>query len=102
MTTKDFIAWMKKTLVPGIRTQRIIYSCWVLPQLNLNAEYSRFHDQPIGDLAEIMPLDTTLNKDAHEGSRRHFVTSQSGVTHGCCDTRLCDAKEGGAPLLPSV
>ena len=36
MTTKDCIAWMKKTLVTGIRTRRTIYFFWVLSQLNLN------------------------------------------------------------------
>ena len=88
MTAKDCIAWMKTTLVPGIRTRRTIYSCWVLPQLNLNKEFSRYDGRPVGDSAELMPLDTTLNKDVHECARRHVVMSRSGAAHGCRDTRL--------------
>ena len=49
LTAKDCIAWMKKTLVPGIRTRRTIYSCWVLPELNLNKEFARFHGRPVGN-----------------------------------------------------
>ena len=49
MTAKDCIVWMKKTLVSGIRTRRTIYSCWVLPVLNLNKELLRFHGRPVGD-----------------------------------------------------
>ena len=61
----------EKTRVPGIRTRHTIYSCWVLPELNLNKEFSRFHDQPVGNSAKLMPLDTTLNKDVHECTQRH-------------------------------
>ena len=87
MTAKECIEWMKKTLVPGIRTRRTIYSCWVLPQLGLNKDYLRFDGRPIGDLAEVMPLDTSLIKDVHESSRCHVVTSRSGAQHGCRDPR---------------
>ena len=39
----------KKTLVLGIRIRRTIYSCWVLPQLNLNKEFPGFYGRPVGD-----------------------------------------------------
>ena len=94
----------EKTLVPGIRTQRTIYSCCVLPKLNLNKEFPRFHGRPIGDSAELMPLDTTLNKDVHECARRHVVMSRSGAAHGCRDTRLfsfATHAKGDCSYLPS-
>ena len=65
MTAKDCIAWIKATLVLGIRTRRTIYSCWVLPQLTLNKDFPRFDGRPVGDSAELIPLDTTFNKGAY-------------------------------------
>ena len=62
-----FLSWS------GIRTRRTIYSCWVLPELNLNKEFPRFHGQPIGNLAKTMPLNTTLNKHIHQCARHYGV-----------------------------
>ena len=78
----------EKMLVPGIRSQCTIYSCWVLPELRLNKEFLRFHCRPVGDSAELMPLDTALNKDVHECAWRHVVVSWSGAVHGCRDALL--------------
>ena len=78
----------EKMLVPGIRSQCTIYSCWVLPELDLNKEFLRFHCRPVGDSAELMPLDTALNKDVHECAWRHVVVSWSGAVHGCRDALL--------------
>ena len=86
LTQKDTVAWMRETIVPG--TTCSIHECWIKPELDLNIDFGCFHDRPVGDSAEFMPLDNSLNKDAHESSRLHFVCSRSGVEYGCKDPRL--------------
>ena len=54
----------------------------------LNVEYLWFIDHPIGDCADLMPLDTSLIKDCHDLLRWNVVMSRSGIKQGCRETQL--------------
>ena len=86
LTHKDTVAWMKATIIPG--TTRSIHECWIAPELDLNIAHGCFHGRPVGDSAEVMPLDHSLNEDLHESSRFHVVCSRSGLEYTCKDPRL--------------
>ena len=43
-----------------------IINHWILPEYNLN-KYTIYSNRPIGNSPEVIPLDSNLNKDLHEG-----------------------------------
>ena len=45
---------------------------WILPELGLN-DGTPYANRPVGNSPKIMPLDCSLNKDIHEGVRRHYI-----------------------------
>ena len=45
---------------------------WILPELGLN-DGTPYTNCPVGNSPKIMPLDCSLNKDIHEGVRRHWI-----------------------------
>ena len=89
---------MKDTIIPGKMTS--IYDRWIKPELGLNDEFGkRWMACPIGDSAELMPLDNSLNNDTHEQVRRHMIMSHSGCKYGEKDPRmfsLATPKEGAS------
>ena len=52
--------------------RRGILDRWILPELYLNDSIP-YANRPVGNSPEIMPLDFFLNKDIHEGMRRHCI-----------------------------
>ena len=73
---------MKETTVPGM-TPRTIYNCWAKPELGLNAQFGKAWDgRPVGDTAELMPLDNSLNEDIHQSAQMHVDISRSGIKYG--------------------
>ena len=65
MTTKETVSWMKTQEVRE-GSDVTFHDKWILPQNELNSEYKRFKNRPIGNSPEMMPLDNCLNKDLHE------------------------------------
>ncbi len=88
LTHSSCVQWMKDTLLPG--EDRVIYDCWIKPELGLNDQYgSRWWQRPIGNSPELMPLDNSLNQDIHVAVRRNTMWSlvlRKFVSHG--DNRL--------------
>ena len=76
MTEKGCVKWMKNTRVSEFDT-RTYYECWILPQLGLNDNISRYGGRPVGNCPELMPWDASLNRDSHETVRRHSVLSRA-------------------------
>jgi len=61
MTTKSTIEWM---------AEQNYLDRWLLPVEGLN-DGTRYQGRPIGNSSELMPLDTSLNKDIHDAFTRH-------------------------------
>ena len=78
MTAADCQEWMKGQYVDK-ENKISYYDKWILPVLDLNKAYSRFHGKPIGNSPEMMPLDNCLNKDLHESVTRHVLMSKSAA-----------------------
>ena len=72
MTEKGCVKWMENTRVSELDTQTY-YECWILPQLGLNDNISRYGGRPVENCPELMPWDARLNRDSHETVRRHSV-----------------------------
>ena len=36
-----------------------VHECWIKPELDLNVDFGCYHGQPLGDTAELMPLDNS-------------------------------------------
>ena len=51
---------------------------WILPQNNLNSQ-TKYENRPVGNSPVVMPMDSNLNKDLHEG-----------VNWLCCITNCLD------------
>jgi hypothetical protein len=68
LTAKDTISWMKT---------KGYYDRWIHPQLDVNAEFTRYRDNPPGNSPEMMPMDVSLNKDIHESVSRHCSLSRA-------------------------
>ena len=61
--TKD---WMKQTVIDGIS---ICSKCLIIKSdLNKNTTY---HDRPVGNSPEFMPLDNSLNNDLKSSHLHH-------------------------------
>jgi hypothetical protein len=86
LTAAETIKWMKATTIPGM--ERSIYECWIKPELDLNIDFGCYHGRPLGNTAELMPLDNSCNNDVHESGRLHVVCSRSGVEYTSKDKRL--------------
>ena len=88
MTAKDTIAWMK---------EKDYLKHWLLPKLGLLAGTAYEHKLP-GDSPELMPMDSTLNKDIDDSAKRHVaVTSHLVWNKQVKDLRkfsLATPKEG--------
>ena len=55
----------------------------------MNAQFGKSWDgRPVGDSAELMPLDNSLNEDIHQSARLHVVVSRSRIKYGDKDPRL--------------
>jgi hypothetical protein len=65
ITAKSCMAWMK---------ERQIQKQWLLPQGPCN-KGTTYEGRPIGNTPEVMSLDTTLNRDLHESTRKHVVVT---------------------------
>lgn len=72
LTCNDTVEYMKQTKVSGCK--KSLYEMWLRPELGLfsnnqNKEWrkklKRFYGRPPGNSADLMPLDTTLNRDLH-------------------------------------
>ena len=63
MTSKGTVEWMK---------EKGIYKHWLLPMKGLN-EGTRYAGRPVGDSPELMPLDSTLNKDVDDAVKMHVA-----------------------------
>ena len=90
LTNARTVQWMKETKIPGdVNPNKTIYERWVVPQNALNDEFgSRWWQRPIGDSAELMPLDNSLNQDVHESVRRHCIISLAAKWDDKTDPRL--------------
>jgi len=67
MTAKESIQFMK---------EKGYLDMWIRPQQNLFADQkgmNSYRGRPPGNSAELMPLDTTLNKDVHESVNCHVI-----------------------------
>jgi hypothetical protein len=62
MTARESIAWMK---------EQGYHDRWLLPLCDAN-EGTTFAGRPIGNSPEMMPLDSSLNKDVDDGVHRHI------------------------------
>ena len=83
----DTVAWMKITTIPG--TSRTIYDCWIKPELGLLSMFGkRLEGHPVGNSAELMPHDNSLNMDVIESGRLHVVMSRSSFRYGEKDPRM--------------
>ena len=70
MTSKETKQWMKTTLFDGIP----IYNRWLLPQNNLNKN-TPYHERPVGNSPEFMPLDNSLNNDLKNSHYHHCAVT---------------------------
>ena len=61
MTTKETVSWMKTQEVRE-GSDVTFHDKWILPQNELNSEYKRFKNRPIGNSPEMMSLDNRLNR----------------------------------------
>jgi hypothetical protein len=63
-------------------TEKGILPMWILPQQGLmkyDESLKNYYDRPVGNSAELMVLDNTLNKDIHESVAMHIqYTSNFG------------------------
>ena len=66
MTCAETIKWMK---------EKDYYKHWLLPEMNLNSSgpTARYKGRPVGDSPELMPLDSTLNKDVDDAVNMHVA-----------------------------
>ena len=71
MTCKESIAYM---------AEKGVLHMWIRPQLGLFEDYpelKRYFGRVVGNSAEMMPMDTTLNKDVHECVKLHVTFTNS-------------------------
>ena len=98
LTHATCVQWMKGTIIPGESTS--IYDRWNKPELGLNDKFVKiWQARQIGDSAELMPLDNSLNQDAHELVHRHVIMPYSGCKYGEKDLHmfsLAITKEGAS------
>ena len=71
MTSSGLSALSK---IGNSKSQEGILDRWILPENGLNAG-TIYEGRPVGNCTEIMPLDCNLNKDCHEGAKRHRLYS---------------------------
>jgi hypothetical protein len=62
--------WMKQTHFNG----KSIYSRWLIPQNDLN-KHTTYHDRPVGNSPEFMPLDNSLNNDIKSSHYHHCAVT---------------------------
>lgn len=70
------------------RRIKTIYDRWVKPELGLADEYGPGWVRPVGNSAEMMPMDNHLNQDVHEGIRTQVIVSMSILPDDPKDPRL--------------
>ncbi len=75
MTDKECRTWMKGQFIRGDSGPIFYDNKWILPMHGLNDKFKKFRDRPIGNLPEMMPLDSCLNKDLHEHIATHIIMS---------------------------
>ena len=75
LTNAATVEWMKTTKIPG--EEKTIYDRWVKPELGLADEYGPGWVRPVGNSAEMMPMDNHLNQDVH-GSGTRLKTGGEG------------------------
>jgi hypothetical protein len=66
-TTKD---WMRQTMFRG----KSIFSRWLVPQNNLQIN-TTYHERPVGNSPEFMPLDNSLNHDLKSSHLHHCAVT---------------------------
>jgi len=98
LTHDTCVQWMKATVISCESTS--VYDRYIKPELGLNDKFGkRWQACPIGDSAELMPLDNLLNQETLESVRRHVIMSHSGYKYGEKDPRvfsLATLKEGAS------
>ena len=78
MTSAETVAWMRS---------KDYLKYWILPQHDLLIN-TRYHNKLPGDSPELMPMDSTLNKDIDDSAKRHVaVTSHLEWSKNCKDQR---------------
>eukprot|EP00956_Cyclotella_meneghiniana_P020465 scaffold36269_cov40-Cyclotella_meneghiniana.AAC.2 len=75
LTNALTVEWMKTTKIPG--EDKFIYDRWIKPELGLADMYGPSWVRPVGNSAEMMPMDNHLNNDGHESVRTQVVVSMS-------------------------
>jgi len=78
-------AWLKTQYI-GVRSY---FDIWIKPEAGLNAG-TIFADRPPGNSPELMPMDSSLNKDVNDCVARHqSYTSLLTPTHPDYNKRFC-------------
>ena len=62
----DALSLMTPSLCKEYMTRKDIINHWVLPQKDINKR-TKFSNRPVDNSLEVMPMDSNLNKDLHEG-----------------------------------
>ena len=62
----DTLSLMTSHSCKECMTRTGIINHWVLPQKDINKQ-TKYFNRPVGNSPEVMPMDSNLNKDLHEG-----------------------------------
>ena len=87
LTHANIVMWMRATIV--LSPTCCILNCWIKQMLNLTIDFSCFHDRPVGNLEELMPLDNLCNNEVHEFVRTYVALAWYGIEYTCKDPCGC-------------
>jgi hypothetical protein len=72
---------------------------WILPPKGLNDEFKHYKFVPVGASHELMPLDSHLNNDVHQGVRRHCMATRNLKTGNKLKFDMSTPKRGVSAYL---
>ena len=70
LTAKDTREWMSNTVIDGVK----IIDRWLVPQNNVSLN-TPYHQRPVGNSPEFMPLDNSLNNDIQSSHLHHCIVT---------------------------
>ena len=70
MTAKETKQWMRTQTIDG----KTYFDRWLIPKNNLN-KGTAYHERPVGNSPEFMPLDNSLNNDIKSSHMNHCMVT---------------------------